>query len=443
MLRLILLAALAASLPLEPPSVGRHSGRRVPELKFRHDGTFQITVFSDFHLGESTGPNEPPFCLCTGRVELELTDGIVSAVPGGPARDLQTLQVMREVLDHEKPDFVVLNGDLITGEAASRRNNTRYIDQLVKPLVERKLSWGSTYGEHDHTFTLHGDSILRRERRFAGSRTRKMVMDKHAGTSNYFVPVFGAECVDAKHSKCHPELLLWFFDSRGGHYHRKSTQWGNPAAQPNWVDVSVVKWFRETNRQLSKAANRSIPALAFVHMPIKATASLQQDGLDLSRTPGINDDVPVSYQGRRWCDAKTYDLGALNCVKGGFDEPFMTALAAAPRLMGLFYGHDHGNTWCRRWQSASQVPGTESVGTGLNLCYGQHTGYGGYGHWIRGGRQIMVNRQRDGLAVQTHIRLEDGRIVGAVHLNSTFDEDSYPTTPDDETWSRLRRGTLV
>ncbi|KAG5949163.1 hypothetical protein E4U53_006018 [Claviceps sorghi] len=409
MLRLILLAALAASLPLES-SFARRTDERIPELKFRHDGTFQITVFSDLHLGE------------------------MSAVPRGPAQDVKTLQVMREVLDHEKTDFVVLNGDLITGEAAYKRNNTRYIDQLVKPLVERNLTWGSTYGEHDHTFTLRGDSILRRERRFAGSRTRKMAKDKHAGTSNYFVSVFAADCTDAEHGKCQPELLLWFFDSRGGYYHHRATRWGNPTAQPNWVDGSVVKWFQETNRKLSTAANRTIPALAFVHMPIKATGALQ-DGIDLGKNPGINEDAPVSHQGRGWCSEKTHDMGALNCVDGDFDGPFMNALATAPGLMGLFYGHDHGNTWCHRWQPPGSE--TETAAKGLNLCYGQHTGYGGYGHWIRGGRQIIVHRQRETMTVKTHIRLEDGRTVGAVTLNSTYNEDSYPATPNDRTYLKL------
>ncbi|KAG5923322.1 hypothetical protein E4U42_004995 [Claviceps africana] len=338
---------------------------------------------------------------------------------------------MRKVLDCEKPDFVVLNGDLITGEAAYKRNNTRYVDQLVKPLVERKLTWGSTYGEHDHTFTLRGDSLLRRERRFPGSRTRKMVKDMRAGTSNYFVPVFAADCVDPKHAKCHPELLLWFFDSRGGYYHDQITKWGNPTAQPNWVDASAVKWFQETNRKLSTAADRPIPALAFVHMPVKATSALQE-GIDPGKNPGINQDAPVSHQGRRWCNKRTHDMGALNCVDGDFDGPFMNALATAPGLMGLFYGHDHGNTWCRRWQP--RVSETETTAKGLHLCYGQHTGYGGYGDWIRGGRQIIVHRRRERLTVQTHIRLEDGRTVGAVTLNSTYNEDSYPATPNDRTY---------
>ena len=29
------------------------------------------------------------------------------------------------------------------------------------------------------------------------------------------------------------------------------------------------------------------------------------------------------------------------------------------------------------------------VGNGINLCFGQHSGYGGYGNWIRGSRQVL------------------------------------------------------
>ncbi|KAG6166847.1 hypothetical protein E4U35_001335 [Claviceps purpurea] len=411
MLRLIFVAALAAGLPFQPSSLDPRSGKKISDLRFREDGTFQITVFSDFHLGE------------------------LSAVPDGPAQDAKTLQVMREVLDYEKPDFVVLNGDLVTGESAPRRKNAHYIDHLVKPLVERNLTWGSTYGEHDHTFTLHGGSLLRHERRFAGSRTRKMVNLYHAGTSNYYVPVYAADCVDVKRQKCHPELLLWFFDSRGGYDLGRSTRYGNPAPLPNWVDASVVRWFQKTNQKLSRAAQRDIPALAFVHIPITAAAALQKDGLDPHKNPGIDHDVPVSHQGMRWCNERKYDLGGLRCDKDGLDTQFMTALATTPGLRGLFFGHDHGNTWCSKWQS--RIPGTDVTAKGINLCYGQHTGYGGYGNWIRGGRQIVVNRQSEDLGIQTHIRLEDGRIVGAVNLNSTLNEDSYPATPNDETFLKL------
>jgi len=54
---------------------------------------------------------------------------------------------MNTVLDNESPQLVVLNGDLITGENTYLSNSTYYVDRIVQPMVQRGLSWASTYGE--------------------------------------------------------------------------------------------------------------------------------------------------------------------------------------------------------------------------------------------------------------------------------------------------------
>lgn len=63
-----------------------------PRITFRKDGTFHLTVFSDLHYGE----NEDSF---------------------GIQQDIQSEALMRKVLQSERPDYVVLNGDLITSES--------------------------------------------------------------------------------------------------------------------------------------------------------------------------------------------------------------------------------------------------------------------------------------------------------------------------------------
>lgn len=335
---------------------------------------------------------------------------------------------MGDVLDKDRPDFVVLNGDLITGEATWKETSTDYIDHLLKPLVERNLTWGATYGNHDHTYNLSAEKILKREHKYPGARTRRMVQTVHAGVSNYYVPVYSDLCDDTK--KCDPELLLWFFDSRGGAHYQKTNAWGSTIPQPNWVDTSVVDWFKKTNTEFVKKAGRVIPSLAFVHIPPNAT-SYAQGQIHPNRNPGI-DLENVSQQSQGWCKDGKQDWGNPKCRYGGFDVPFMSALATTPGIMGLFYGHDHANTWCYKWDG--QVPGTEIVGNGMNLCFGQHTGYGGYGNFIRGGRQLVIDREKlKKFEIETYMRLEDGRTVGAVLLNATFNKDWYPATPNDQT----------
>ncbi|UNI18057.1 hypothetical protein JDV02_004353 [Purpureocillium takamizusanense] len=395
--RVFLIASLAAGLSRQAVVVAPRAADPPPPLRFRDSGTFHLSVFSDLHFGEDQAGD-------------------------GPAQDRNSVRVLGAVLDAERPDLVVLNGDLINGDSTYRHNSTSYVDQVVEPIVERRMTWASTYGNHDHQPNINGDDILKREQNFSGCRTQKMVNTSNSGTTNYYLPVYAADCGDT--ATCAPELLLWFFDSRGGYYYQ-----GGP--QPNWVDSSVVSWFNATRTNITRAhGGKVIPSLAFVHIPINATGALQsEEGVNSNNQPGINEEEVVE-QGEGWCsDGSQGD----SCTYGGQDVPFMRALAATEGLIGLFYGHDHANSWCYKWDTL--LPGMTVRGSGVNLCYGQHSGYGGYGDWARGGRQILVSREKlRELSVDTHIRLETGDVVGAVTLNSTFNQDSYPATPDIKTY---------
>lgn len=342
----------------------------------------------------------------------------------GPEQDVNSVAVINRVLNAESPDLVVLNGDLITGENAFRENSTVYIDEIVTPLVERGLTWASTYGNHDSSYNLSREAILAREHRWPNSRTEQMVFGREAGVSNYYLPVHGSADERATGA---PELLLWFFDSRGGNYYQELDSAGDEIAQPNWVDVSVVDWFKKTNKELVTKYHKNIPSLVFVHIPTNASLAAQTEiGINEYREPGINDDYTLAQQGQGWCadgsDAST-------CTYGGQDVPFMNALVDTPGVMAVFSGHDHGDTWCYKWDSL--LSGMSVKGNGVNLCFGQHTGYGGYGSWIRGSRQVLVSEEKlKKKVVDSWIRLESGGIVGSVSLNATYGEDMYPATPD-------------
>lgn len=265
----------------------------------------------------------------------------------GPQQDINTVKVINQVLDKESPQLVVLNGDLITGENTFKENSTTYVDQIVGPLVKRNLTWASTYGNHDNDFNITGQGILDRESLWPNSRTRSMVPGPNAGVSNYYLPVYPANCTlpaatTAVPVPCAPELILWFFDSRGGHRYQELDADGNSVGLPDWVDTSVVNWFQQTNAELvNRNGGRVIPSLAFVHIPTNASRALQTEagGVDPSRQPGINDDYPLAAQGQGWCADGTNDG---TCDYGGQDVPFMQAVTTTRGLMGVFSGHDHG-----------------------------------------------------------------------------------------------------
>ncbi len=349
---------------------------------------------------------------------------------------------METVLDAEpQTDLVVLNGDLITGENTFLENSTHYIDQLVQPMLRRNLTWASTYGNHDSNLNISTTDILAREQLYPNSRTTSMVSHSDAGVSNYYLPVYPAVC--RRNTPYRPLLLLWFFDSRGG-FARSSSQLqqataATPIPIPNWVSSHVAAWFRQTHARLNpNTYTPPIPSLAFFHIPTHASFTLQQAGIDPHRQPGLDDDGPLDHQAKGWCPDDDNNGTRLTqrkgCDYGGQDAPFMAALADTPGLLAVFSGHDHGETWCAPWGGGA---GNDTVKTGRRsavLCFGQHSGYGGYGSWIRGGRQISVNVEglREG-EVETWVRLESGKAVGRVRLNGTYGGDVYPETPDERT----------
>jgi len=137
----------------------------------------------------------------------------------------------------------------------------------------------------------------------------------------------------------------------------------------------------------------------------------------------------LAQQAQGWCADGTDDG---SCEYGGQDVPFMEAITTTPGLMAVFSGHDHGDTWCYKWDTL--LPGMSVKGNGINLCFGQHTGYGGYGSWTRGSRQVFVTEAMlEDLEIDTWIRLETKEVVGRVALNSTYNRDVYPVTPDTHT----------
>ncbi|KAJ2955902.1 hypothetical protein NQ176_g11360 [Zarea fungicola] len=108
-----------------------------PSLQFTKDGDFHISVFNDLHFGEN-------------------------AAGQGSLWDLKTSQIMADVLDAEKPQLVVINGDLISGDEYKGKDIIDHIDRIVKPIVERRLPWASTYGNHDSDRNLSRDQMSRR-----------------------------------------------------------------------------------------------------------------------------------------------------------------------------------------------------------------------------------------------------------------------------------------
>ena len=188
-------------------------------LRLADDSTFHISVFSDLHYGE----NESTF--------------------GIPA-DKNSAALMQQVLSQEKPNLVVLNGDLITGENTFAFNSTGYVDQIVAPLVAGGYYWASTYGNHDSKYNLSREALYAAEKRFTGSYTQHGPAGTD-GVTNYVLPVLPSNLTGSDQK---PVAMLWFFDSRGGSEYQSLP--ANVDNIDNYVSNGTVSWYRSTQADL-------------------------------------------------------------------------------------------------------------------------------------------------------------------------------------------------
>jgi hypothetical protein len=146
-----------------------------------------------------------------------------------------TKNVISEVLASENPQLVVLNGDLISGEATDGSNPGQYLHEVVKPLVDADVLWASTYGNHDSEVNLDPmQDIYNHEIKYQNSLTTSMVSSPQAGITNYYLPVY-----PHNGSNEAPVLILWFFDSKGGHYATNRGVNSLSGARGDWVDKEV------------------------------------------------------------------------------------------------------------------------------------------------------------------------------------------------------------
>ncbi|KAH8179483.1 calcineurin-like phosphoesterase domain-containing protein [Sarocladium implicatum] len=391
-LKLVTSALLAA----EASALSKPKARR--PLTFSEDGTFQIAIFADLHYGESPASF-------------------------GPAQDAHTSEMVRKILDHEDADFVVVNGDSVS-RGNLMLNSTGYMDHALAPFVEKDLTWAVTFGNHESNMNRSVEDVFAVEQRHPNSRSKSMISGPDAGVTNYYLPVFAADCPSG--CGCAPELLIWFFDSRGGFNYNETDANGDQVSRETWVDEEVVDWFvTQRDRIATRFPSTTIPSIAFVHIPVDAFHAVQHGpGIDPNRQPGFNRAFGRS-QGAGFCPD-----GVSNgtCDYGGQDIPFMQALVETPGLMGVFSGHHHSNSWCYKWTPEvlpeyPVQPGPE----GLNLCYGQRSGFGGAGNGLRGARQVLLHKDKIANGeLDTWIRLETGEVSGRIALNETYGEDVYP-----------------
>jgi hypothetical protein len=320
--------------------------------------TFTIAQIADIHLGE--------------RPDLDW----------GPEQDRKTWLALDRILTAEDNiDLIVLSGDQLSWNSQIDDNATTYYHMLGQHLATHDIPWALIFGNHDESdppppgtkaYQTTRRKLLQTDKAFPLSLTQGGPEDVF-GTSNYWLDIYGP-AVGKQDEIVWGRILL--LDSGGGMLNTE-------------IAESQVRWVRETAASRNEDGDKNFPIVAFQHIP-----SIEFDQYQPDTCAGMQGDGGIA--------PLTSDAGIVE-VLSELETQFLAV------------GHNHGNDYCCPLQD------DETLSTSLlHVCFGRHSGYGGYGTWDRGARIFQLTwtyTSNDGLQNdfafewKSWVRMESGEVI--------------------------------
>ncbi len=288
-----------------------------------------------------------------------------------------TISALEAMLDGERPDLVILNGDVSSG-ISTKSELEEYLRVLCAPMEDRRIAWCHTFGEQD------GDAGLSMTLQNEVYSTFKYCVSKvdfeDFGAGSYFLPVF-ADTSAEKGSA--PLFGVWMLGQTGLISNSPVTPNGNDSflnslsgegKDYGYVTQSHVDWFTDSASMMRKDREKGIPSIAVTHTPI-----------DEFNVVAENPDKCVF-------DGVMAEKVSSSPVQSGL----FAALLEAGSVSGLYCGHDHLNNFSGKY-------------LGIELGYVASIGYDGYGHGgtfennnsVRGGRVIEATLMGETVSVSS------------------------------------------
>ncbi|WP_248925777.1 metallophosphoesterase [Paenibacillus hamazuiensis] len=321
------------------------------KLQFNADGKFKIVQFNDMQDDEHI--------------------------------DRRTVELMEKVLDAEKPDLVVLNGDNITGGCDTAAEMKQAMNNIAQPMEKRGIKWAVTFGNHDEDSTPSGGLDEADMLKFYMAYKFNVNPPGErgiTGTGNGHLLIRAS-----KGSK--PAFNVWLLDS--GRYAPNEIAGQDFEGYPiwDWLRFDQVAWYYETSKKLEEKFGFKVPSLMFIHIPLWEHRFMWFASVD-----------GRSEEDHARALAKHRIVGERNedeCP-GPINSGMFSAILARGDVKGVFCGHDHVNTYHGNYY-------------GVLLGYAGSAGFGTYGlpgadrNRLRGARVFLLDEKAPDVLVDTHM----------------------------------------
>ncbi len=256
-----------------------------------------IVFFTFFSLNAQTAPK---LQFKSGMLKIvQFTDTHIELKE---KKNLEVYTTIEKVMEAEKPDFVVLTGDIVTEDDPQEAYK-----RLAAIFEKYKTPWAMVFGNHEseHNLSRKNLAAFLEKLPFCINANDR----KSHGYSNFIVPVSG------KNGK--PAAQLYFMDSNEYSTLKPVVDgWG-------WFTHEQVGWYREKSRKLTASNNGNpFPALAFFHIPLPEYTKAWTNNLN----------PPIGVKNEHECSPE-------------INTGMFAAMLESGDVMGAFVGHDHINDY--------------------------------------------------------------------------------------------------
>lgn len=278
----------------------------------------------------------------------------------------QGLACVREMVETEKPDLVVVTGDIIYSAPADST-----LSVVLKTFAQLGVPFCMTFGNHDYDFKTPAVALYNQMQ-----KTPNCVMPVLQGkNTDYSLPILSS---NGKRTAA----VLYCIDT-----HNKPAIGGIGGYQ--WISHNQITWYRQRSMVYKqKNGGRPVPSLAFLHIPLPEF----NYATDNTQCPMYGSRLEKAY-------SPSLNSGMFASIKEMGD------------IMGVFCGHDHDNDYAVSYFNVLLAHGRFSGGNTE------------YNHLKRGARVIVLKEGKR--EFDTWIREEGANVLYRTTYPKSYVKDNW------------------
>lgn len=278
----------------------------------------------------------------------------------------QGLACVREMVQTEKPDLVVVTGDIIYSAPADST-----LSVVLKTFAQLGVPFCMTFGNHDYDFKTPAVALYNQMQ-----KTPNCVMPVLQGkNTDYSLSILSS---NGKRTAA----VLYCIDT-----HNKPAIGGIGGYQ--WISHNQITWYRQRSMVYKqKNGGRPVPSLAFLHIPLPEF----NYATDNTQCPMYGSRLEKAY-------SPSLNSGMFASIKEMGD------------IMGVFCGHDHDNDYAVSYFNVLLAHGRFSGGNTE------------YNHLKRGARVIVLKEGKR--EFDTWIREVGGNVLYRTTYPKSYVKDDW------------------